>query len=149
MKIRSLVFLSALAALLTVAVACGDGEEAITPTPTKIPTATPTPEAMVEKTPAVTEEMGDSTTIEVLNNENPYFFGPKEITLEAGKSYRFVNISPAEFHTFTVEDLGIDISIDGGTTVETDYTATHPTGTYVLVCLVHEAQGMVGTITIK
>ena len=89
------------------------------------------------------------TIIEVGIQENPYFFEPSDITLEAGKSYRFINVAPSEFHTFTIEDLGIDVAIDGGTTVETDYTATHPPGTYRLVCLVHEAQGMVGTITIK
>ena len=106
-------------------------------------------EVTVTKTVPLVEEEPDPTVIEVANRENPYFFEPSDITLEAGKSYRFINVAPTEFHTFTIEELGIDVAIDGGTTVETDYTATHPPGTYRLVCLVHEAQGMVGTITIS
>ncbi len=60
----------------------------------------------------------------------------------------FTFISETQFHTFTVDDLGIDVSVNGGTTVNFEYTFDK-SGTYQLRCIPHEALGMLGTIRVQ
>ena len=73
---------------------------------------------------------------------------PSEITASVGETVTFTLTAETEFHTFTVDELGIDESIDGGESAT--YTHTFDkAGTFKLVCLVHETSGMVGTITVQ
>jgi plastocyanin len=47
-----------------------------------------------------------------------------------------------------VDDLGIDESVDSGATVELSFTFD-TAGTFELICVPHQALGMVGTITVQ
>ena len=49
---------------------------------------------------------------------------------------------------FFVDDLNIDQSVDAGETVEFSFKFDKP-GTYPLICIPHETQGMIGKITVK
>ncbi len=78
------------------------------------------------------------------------FFDPKEITIPADTD---VTVSlPNEgvtLHDFSIDELGISVSIDPGATEEVVINA--PAGTYEYYCNVpgHKAAGMVGTLTVK
>lgn len=77
-----------------------------------------------------------------------YSFSPAEMSFKVGDSITFVLTSQSEFHTFTVDDLEIDASIDIEETVRYTVTFDNP-GTFSLICIPHELQGMVGTITVE
>jgi plastocyanin len=95
---------------------------------------------------------GDATSVTVTNQDpggsGSYAFDPSELTFSVGEKVEFKITAESEFHTFTVDDLGIDIAIDGGETETLTFTFDKP-GEYELVCIPHQAQGMTGTITVK
>lgn len=77
-----------------------------------------------------------------------YIFDPGELTFSVGDSINFVIESETEFHTFTVEELDIDAASDAGESVEFNFKFDRA-GTFQIVCIPHETQGMVGTITVQ
>ena len=77
-----------------------------------------------------------------------YRFDPSELNFTKGECVSFTLTSETEFHTFTVEALDIDVSVDGGMTERTSFTFDAP-GEYKLTCIPHELLGMVGTITVS
>ena len=116
-----------------------------------------------EEEVVVEEENGDEKTepdgctpgsrqVEVVNKDiggsGVYEFDPSELTFCAGDDVEFTLIAETEFHTFTVDELEIDESLDAGE--ESTFSYTFDTsGTYDLVCLVHEGLGMTGTIEVQ
>jgi len=139
------------------AVACGgDGDSD--------PTATPGQSSPVPAAPTATAASGGSNgssqttaqpggmTVEVLNRDNggsgKYAFEPADFTFKVGDTVTFVLTAETEFHTFTVDDLGIDEAINGGDTVEFTFTFDKA-GEFHLFCIPHEALGMEGTITVQ
>ena len=77
-----------------------------------------------------------------------YAYTPAEFNFKVGEIVNFVMTSETELHTFTVDDLNIDQSVDAGETVEFSFKFDKP-GTYPLICIPHETQGMIGKITVK
>ena len=71
-----------------------------------------------------------------------------DLSFNAGETVNFSFESESQLPTFTVDDLDIDVSVDGGETVGFSFTFDKP-GTYDLICIPHEALGMVGTITVQ
>lgn len=78
----------------------------------------------------------------------PFEFAPNDFTFKRGETVNFSFVGESQFHTFTVSDLGIDVEVDGGASVDFSFTFDTP-GTYTLICIPHEALGMVGTITVE
>ena len=89
----------------------------------------------------VTVKLNDS------GGRGPFAFDPVDLSFSAGEVVSFTFVSESQYHTFTVEELGIDEDVDGGETVSFDFTFDEP-GTYTLICIPHQALGMVGTITV-
>ena len=88
-----------------------------------------------------------------VNMEDPgksgeYVYDPAEFTFERGEQVTLVMTSEGEFHTFTVEELGIDVHVDSWKSKALTYTFDKP-GTYELVCIPHETLGMTGVITVR
>ena len=142
------------------AIACG--EDAPTVPPTSQPTSPPVPEAApaTQTAPEATEEPaspaspaasapGTMVTVELMDSggRGPFEFGPADLSFAVGETVEFTLNAEFQFHTFTVEDLGIDEAVDGGETGTLSFTFDQP-GTYTLICIPHEALGMVGTITV-
>ena len=77
-----------------------------------------------------------------------YRFDPAQLRFEVGQEVTFSLKGETEFHTFTVDELGIDVSMDVGETVEYTYTFDQA-GTFRLYCIPHEALGMTGEIVVE
>ena len=75
-------------------------------------------------------------------------FSPSDFVFETGETVRFRLAAESEFHTFTVPDLGIDEMVNARETRRLDVTFDRP-GEYALICVPHEALGMVGTIAVR
>ncbi len=156
--LRKLTPLIALVVFTAIAVtACsGDVEPAPAadrPSPPPPPAANAPAAALPIATvgPGVTTD-GPVTEMTVGLNDSggpgPFFFDPVDLSFNAGDTVNFEFVGESQFHTFTVEELGIDVDVDGGETVNFEFTFDTP-GTYTLICVPHQALGMVGTIIVK
>jgi plastocyanin len=75
-----------------------------------------------------------------------YEFYPSNFTFNVGQEVKFELSSETEFHTFTVDDLDIDLGLEAEEIVEFTFTF-NDAGTYDLVCLSHPE--MTGKIVVK
>ena len=75
-------------------------------------------------------------------------FDPLEFTFKRGDVINFTFIADGAFHTFTVNDLEINVEVDASATAGLDFEFTEA-GTYKLICIPHEAQGMIGEIVVE
>ena len=89
------------------------------------------------------------TVREIVVELNDDYFNPDVITISNGKTTKLLlkNVGKEE-HTFTVEELGIDVEVQPGKertiTVKPDKT-----GTYELICRYHQKEGMVGEVIVE
>ena len=132
-----------------IAAACGgEGDSGDASAPTTVPAPTVAAPAPAAGQPA------PSTGGRVVRIENQdkggsgvYQFVPSELNFKVGDTVIFEITAETEFHTFTVDDLGIDVSLEAGETVS--YTHTFDkAGAFKLLCIPHETFGMTGTITV-
>ena len=91
---------------------------------------------------------GASDAVTIVSGD--IFFDPEEITIPAETDVTFT--LPNEgvaMHTFTIEELGIDVDLDPGATEEIVVNA--PAGEYEYVCTIpgHAAAGMIGTLIVE
>jgi plastocyanin len=138
--------LMAVMGLTLVGMACGGGEDE------PAPTARPTTAASQPTAGSAPPPSGGGDVVTVVNQDpggsGEYQFIPSEFTFGVGDTVTFQMSGETEFHTFTVDDLGIDEAVDGGETVT--FTVTFDkAGTFELICIPHEAFGMKGTITVQ
>ena len=89
-----------------------------------------------------------SVSLDDGGGRGPYVFSTTDFTFKRGEAVNFSFTSESQFHSFTVNDLGINVAVDGGKTVDFSFTFDTP-GTYTLICIPHEALAMVGTITVE
>ena len=75
-------------------------------------------------------------------------FDPEVIEVANGETITFEMTSQGEFHSFTVDKLGIDVEVEAGETQNLTFTFDKP-GTYDLICIPHETLGMVGKIILQ
>jgi nitrite reductase (NO-forming) len=113
------------------------------------PTATPVASDSDETTSAPVAT-GDDTFVSLQDpsGSGEYIFDEADLTFGVGESVNFVLEAEGEFHTFTVEELGINVAVTAGSTQELSFTFD-TAGTYELICVPHNALGMVGTITVQ
>ncbi len=149
--------------VLALVAACGGAQAPsnATPTPVKAtptaalakttPTATPTKAASSGTSTAggsaatpSTSSSGETVQVQIA----PRAFVPDKLSFQAGKTYTLVFNASEEFHTFTVADLGINILLDAGKSA-IHVVTINKAGTFNLVCVVHEGEGMVGSVTVR
>ena len=155
-RLLTVAILGAVTAAL-LAAACGSDPDP-TPTPQQSPPPPPAAEATTPAdTPASTAGVpagcseGDISF--TVDNQDPggsgsYVFVPNDLTFNVGDSICFTANAESEFHTFTVDALSIDVSLDPGTTETFNHTFDEA-GSFELICIPHQALGMVGTITVQ
>ena len=152
--LRRLVALALLAAVLALAASCGDDAEP-EPTARRVSPPPPPPAPVVQATPTPTPTAPCVDPIPIVSvNADPggsgqYRFDPPAVyTFKVGDCVTFTLSAETEFHTFTVDDLGIDVEIDPGETETLTYIFDRP-GEFKLICIPHELQGMTGSITVQ
>ncbi len=155
MSKRFLALMTMVALVSIALVACGGGAEPAPaapqrPSPPVVPPANPPAVAPSNTTSGGTSGGGTPVTVSLQDpgGSGSYKFDSSEFTFSAGETVSFTFNSEAEFHTFTVDDLGIDVSVDAGSSETLTFTFDKP-GKYELICVPHVALGMVGTITVQ
>ena len=159
---KRLIRFLVVAGIAGLAAACGGDAE---PTPTRTQPASPPPPEPAPVVAVVPDETGSDneggtttnggTPFTVTNRDlagsGEYEFDPAEMSFTVGETVTFTIIGETEYHTFTVDALGIDEAVDASEEPGASATFTHTfdqAGTFPLICLVHELDGMVGTITV-
>ncbi len=77
-----------------------------------------------------------------------YKFEPSSITVKKGEKIKLILTSKDIYHTFTVDELGINIEVFPGQTV-TKEIVPNKSGTFKLYCVPHESLGMVGEFSVE
>ncbi|MFL2627248.1 MAG: plastocyanin/azurin family copper-binding protein [Dehalococcoidia bacterium] len=98
-------------------------------------------------TTTATTSSGAGELVKVIQKENPYIFEPETIDWTLNKTYTLEFTDVNEFHTFNVDELGIEVYVNAGETVTQDVTPS-VAGSFKLYCVPHESLGMVGTINV-
>ena len=111
-------------------------------------TDTPSAQAPAPSAPAPAAAAEQAVGLMDGGGSGPFTFSPDELKFSVGDVVDFSFVSEATFHTFTVDELGIDVAVNVGEAAEFSYTFDKP-GVYELICIPHEALGMVGTITVQ
>ncbi len=148
---RLVVLLVILTVVFAVLAACSDeSSEPVTAQRASPPPPPPAPEAAAIEPTNGGSEAGREVEVKLTDAEGlgPFTFAPEEFSFDAGEAITFVFESESQLHTFTVEDLEIDVAVPGLEVVEFSYTFDKP-GEYELICIPHSALGMVGTISVK
>ena len=98
--------------------------------------------------PAKTASTAPASALSV--NLANFKFDPAVLTVEAGKKARFTVIGDSRSHTFTVAQLGVDVTVapNATQTIEFDVPAGS-SGEMALVCTIHQAsRSMVGKLQV-
>ena len=154
MRIRTLIGSALLVTAVLGLTACGGGDDEPDPTATSPPAATATPTATATATAEPAPDGGNGgngamgTVVNIELTENPFTFEPDTLTFDAGTTYTLSFNAPREFHTFTVDGLGIDIFINAGEALQEVITPS-TVGEFELICIPHEGFGMKGTVTVQ
>ena len=137
-------------AAITVFTACGSDTETPPATPQRASPPIPPAAPVVTLPPADGSPTLLGLTVELKDNGGlgPFAFDPVDFSFNAGEAVNFTFTSESQLHTFTVDDLDIDVAVGGDETVGFSFTFDKP-GTYELICIPHRALGMVGTITVS
>ena len=130
--------------MLSSAFACGSEAESTKPNASPV-----VPTTIIDT--QVSSPTTDPKEIEIITvkvSSNPYLYEPNTYNLQVGKTYRFMIEGDAEFHTFTSTDLGVNVNVFAETNETVDIVASK-VGTFTLICIPHELQGMTGTIMVQ
>ena len=157
--LKRLVLLVPILALLMLAIAaCGSEPPTMAvmvpaersspppPPPKPVDPATPTPEGGQ----AAASGEGTQITVDLLDNDGrgPYVYEPADFVFSVGETVTFTLTSEAVYHTFTIDGTSVDVDVDVDEVVTVTYTFDEA-GTFDLICIPHELNGMVGVITVQ
>ena len=158
-----IVLLTTLVAALALVAACGgdvppkgdhDAVKAAPIPASQQPSSAPPAAAPAAAAPVAAESSassasaGTEVSVELKDEGGDYAFAPGELAFSVGDTVTFKMTSQNEFHSFTVDDLGIDMEVEAGETGTLNFTFDKA-GNYELICIPHESLGMVGTITVQ
>ncbi|OGH73908.1 MAG: hypothetical protein A3C90_02730 [Candidatus Magasanikbacteria bacterium RIFCSPHIGHO2_02_FULL_51_14] len=110
-----------------------------------------TPAAEPPEEPTSTPEEEEQAAVEtrVMNMQaGNFFFSPDSLRLTKGQPVK-IEVSNGGFHSFTVDELGVDAPIRGSSSI-VEFTPTK-TGTFTYYCNVpgHREAGMMGTVVVE
>ncbi len=142
------VFLVA-SALLLVLTGCGATSSAPPPAASAVaepPAPAPAPQPPAAKPAPTPSPVALQTKVVSLDSGN-LFFSPSDFTFKVNQPVR-VNYTNQGHHTFTVNELGVNVALDDASG---SFTFTpKKTGTFSLYCAIpgHRDGGMEGTVTV-
>jgi plastocyanin len=107
------------------------------------------PEAQQDETPAECSDVSSSGGAPAPLTMKDNFFEPLCLAMSSTQQLTFTNAGQA-VHNFSIEDQGVSIDVPAGEELTTEAVGdlVRP-GTFRFVCSYHEAQGMVGTLTVE
>jgi plastocyanin len=147
MKKNNLVWLL-IGTVMALVLACGGGESTTTKAAaTKVPTKTAETTSTAATSSATTEDL----TI-VMQEVPGMAYVPANITMNAGQTYNVKLVGGGEFHTWTIVDSSgayvenLSINPDMEDIIQVTAPAS---GTYDILCLPHQTNGMVGTLVVN
>lgn len=151
-RLTALILLAALASLAVAACSSATTAEP-TPQPSSPPPPPRGPTVLADTSAGAgaaggSAAEGTEVVVALEDMGGQYAFAPADLTFTVGDAITFVLTAQTEFHTFTVDDLGLDVVVNGGETVRHTFTFDQA-GTFSLICIPHGLQGMVGTITVN
>ena len=76
-----------------------------------------------------------------------FVFQPEEIEADGGTVGVFITNEDPASHTFTIEELDVDVVIPQGASVRVEFEADK--GEYEFICVPHEGSGMTGTLAVR
>jgi plastocyanin len=127
---RKLVILLALVALI--GTACGDDKNTASTTDTTTAASSALPAGTPDHG---TAEAKDGMEVEVDN----FYFGPTVIEATAGQTFKVELFNEGEVpHTFTVDSLGVDVTLAPQEKKEVTITAPSAAGTVLFYCKFHQ-----------
>ena len=133
-------------------ISCGGeatGQESVRKaSPSPVPRAPVDEEAIEGEVSEVDRGAEVYVTMQDPGGSGEYLYDPVDLSFNVGDKITLVLESETEFHTFTVEDLGIDMAVAGGAVDEVTITFD-ASGTYEYICIPHKELGMRGTININ
>jgi plastocyanin len=162
--LKKLIISMSLLAIMMSAVACGDdvppkgdhnAKEPALPAVTESAAAPPAPAVDTisfssDSTEGNSTEGSADRSLEVVMQDEGgnYMYSPTEITVSRGETLELVLVSQNEFHSFTADDLDIDVEVEAGESDTLVFTFDQP-GTFDFICVPHESLGMVGQIIVQ
>ena len=157
--LRRLVLSAPILGLLMLAIAAC-GSEPGPPPPmvafvrTSPPPPPPAPEVPATPTPPSGPVNGPNggtpVTVDLIDNDGrgPYSYEPADFSFSVGEKVTFTLTAEAVYHTFTIDGTSVDVDVDVDEVETVTFTFDEP-GTYNLICIPHELNGMVGVITVQ
>jgi len=96
----------------------------------------------------LSEEASEQSAKEISMSSSNFSFNPKTLTLKEGQPVK-ITFANSGTHTFTIDELGVNESLRGGS-VTVEFTPSK-SGTFEYYCTVpgHRQQGMVGTADVE
>jgi plastocyanin len=94
----------------------------------------------------VTYDSPPAQTGDVQLTAQDFEFSASTIESEGGEVSVFVDNKDSALHTFTVEELDVDLQVPGGSTARVTFDA--PAGSYEFICVPHESE-MHGTLEVE
>ncbi|MBM3935342.1 MAG: hypothetical protein FJ319_13795, partial [SAR202 cluster bacterium] len=117
--------------------------------PTQAPAATPTiPAAAPTTPPAATGNTINVTMGDAAGATKEYRYVPNKFTFKVGEEITFVFTAETEEHTFTAEDLNVDVTVAAKTTKRVTIKFDKA-GIFDFLCIPHADFGMDGQITVQ
>ncbi len=145
--------IGALAAVILLAAACGNGDgdsgneatggETGTAPAGGIYGGTPSGETATTGSTGPTGETGVAGATVSLNN---FLFQPADLEVASGTELEVVNANSRTPHTFTV--VGEDVDVELAPLTSETTAIDLPPGVYDVICRFHQAQAMTGTLTV-
>ncbi len=156
--LRRLVLSAPILGLLMLAIAaCGSEPGPPPPMVAFMRTSPPPPppapvaaEDLATPTPVNGPGGGTPVTVELVDNDGrgPYSYEPADFSFSVGEKVTFTLTAEAVYHTFTIDGTSVDVDVEVDEVREVTFTFDEP-GTYNLICIPHELNGMVGVITVQ
>ena len=107
---------------------------------------------LVEQAPVGNPDITEGTPVAVKlqdpGGSGVYAYDPGQLSFSVGEAVIFTLVAESEFHTFTISDLGLDAQVEAGEALSFGFQFSEP-GVYSLICIPHEALGMVGTVVVQ
>lgn len=152
MRKRWLILMSMAIVAMLVLVACGNGDDDDDAEPTNTAAAGGAASTAPAAGGDATEMPGMSSSTTTVGMLDAMAFDPETLTVAAGEEVEIMLTNDGAIpHNMSVDDAGVDETLDGGESNTFSFTAPDEPGEYEIYCNVpgHREAGMVATLVVE